>query len=57
MDQTNHFFNLGYAYWMARDTQGERLVDAAIDVGELDVERVDRRGQRHAVKTPNSRRR
>jgi hypothetical protein len=32
---------------MPRDTQRERLVDAAIDVGQLDLEGVHRRGQRH----------
>ena len=33
---------------VARDAQAQRLVDAAIGVGELDLEVVDGRGQRHA---------
>ena len=33
---------------MARDAQIQRFVHAALDVGELDVEGVDRRGQGHA---------
>ena len=32
---------------MARDSKGERLVDLAIRIGELDIEIVDGRGQGH----------
>jgi hypothetical protein len=32
-----------------RDAEGQRLVDAAIDVGQLDFERIDRGGEGQAV--------
>src|SRR5687768_7603772 len=38
--------------WMLRDAEVERLVNVAIDVGELDLDAVDGRGESHAARRP-----